>query len=558
MKKRVIILLVLLLTIGNTISFAQISSAIVHPITCSGVCDGSITITVDPSQLESYQELPFEVEYISGDSGNSGSFIMNDYSIFLPNLCMGEYEIVVTLNDDEVNGVCIDEFILQVTLEEYIPDFITSFSLGSDPTIRNAFLELNNPIPGEDIMFQLFRDMTGEILCESQLNEMFNSRFCPNLNSTEEYCAIFTRANGCKAFKCFKVPGQSCLNELNISLVSSTDECKDFADGSLEVSVELNECTEYNIAWTSGDIGLLADDLKAGNYCVTAISKDCENCRTVACFDVGSAPEGCDDNTPCNDVIRNEILNKKITINAESIFYNNISGDCENGSVTFDASGSDFDITVSLIPPFLDECILDSDDLDLTQTNPEGSFQIKCNTPTQGKECTGTYCFKISKADDANCFVTICRNIKFCEGRSRNSKGISCSISGDGGTGGNDIGKENIIVRPPSTGSNLPEIDLKKIDPLKDNTMLTLAKIYPNPFTTDINIQLESIDEQTIQVELTDIYGRTVIREIQELTKGVNLIKLQPSNNLASGIYALTIIDQDQKKYTQLITRMNN
>jgi len=349
---------------------------------------------------------------------------------------------------------------------------------------------------------------------------------------------------------CF-IEGQTCPDELNIILESITDECQGFANGSIEVSIGLNNCEAYNIAWSSGDIGLVADDLKAGRYCVTAIAKDCENCRSVACFYVGSAPAGCDNDIPCKEILANEVR-----IDTDGIFFNTSTNTCEGGIVNFDASGSSvFPVMVSVVSQSNDGCISNSFPIELTEFNSLGSFAVDCFNPNS-QNCAGEYCFNVERAGCP--ITTFCRTIQYCEGKSRNDKGLACFTKGDGGQTGNSPGKESIITTPPSTGSDLFEIGLEKTAPLQDNITLTLAKIYPNPFTKNINIELESIDHQSVQVELTDIYGRTVISEIQQLTKGVNFIRLQPSSNLASGIYALTITDQHQKKYTRLITRMNN
>jgi len=54
------------------------------------------------------------------------------------------------------------------------------------------------------------------------------------------------------------------------------------------------------------------------------------------------------------------------------------------------------------------------------------------------------------------------------------------------------------------------------------------------------------------------MYGRLVLQNSKQLISGENVISLELASNLASGIYALTIIDKDQKRYTQLLTKMNN
>ncbi len=508
-------------------------------VLCEEICDGIIFIEVDEFQTNS--EPPFDIQYTELNTGNSFIFEIEDYSGTIEGLCGGNYDIEVGLSES-----CDFTFTQSIPVIEYIPDYSRTYTAGNDASFRNVFFQLTNPIPNESVTFKLIRSLTGEVLCESQFNEISNTRNCPNLNSTEEYCAVFTRTNGCEYEDCFIVPGQNCLNELNISLVSSTDECREFSDGSLEVSVELNECTEYNIAWTSGGIGLVADYLKAGNYCVTAISKDCEDCRTVACFDVGSAPDGCEQNIPCEEILANEVL-----ITTDFIFFNTSTNTCEGGSFNFDASGSSvYPVTISVSQQPGEGCIQNNSPIELTESNLISSYMVNCSD-FNSSNCAGEYCFDIQRP---GCPVTtFCRFIQFCQGKARNSKELACLYTGDGGQTGNNSGTENLEEIPSV------EIGLDRGASIQTNSSsLLLAKIFPNPFITDINIQIENNNSQNVQIVLMDIYGRTVLSERQELTKGINMISLQPSVNLVSGIYALTIIDQQQKKYTQLITRVNN
>jgi len=550
------IILSLLFCMGNICLQGQAATVLATPISCLDVCDGTITVTIDPDQLDSGTDFPFFIEYENKDNGDWETFTMNSYEIVFSDLCRGNYDIDITLVEDE-NEICGIELESKIITTPYKADYSLSFSPGSEPLLRNATFELNNPIPGENIMFNLYSVSDQEELCFGLLSEMFTFKFCDNLKSAYEYCAIFTRPNGCQFQRCFIVPGsgQTCENQLNITLESSTDECKDLADGSLEVSVELNECTEYNIAWTSGDIGLVADNLKEGNYCVTAISKDCENCRTVKCFDVGSVAEDCDSDVSCKESLLSEIKNKKITIEAESIFNNTSTfpSNCENGSVNFDISNSSFDkITVSLQSSPSEECLINLENLQLNQNNLTGSFEINCGDPTEGKKCAGTYCFIISNTDDLSCEIKICRKITFCEGKARDAKEIAClDKEGGGQTGGN-----NLEATPAET---VPaDKSVLELITVTDETSITLTRIFPNPFNTEINVNLETRTSQQVEVILTDMYGRNVYGTIKNITKGVNSLRINPGENLASGIYALTIIDRYQQKYTQLITRMNN
>ena len=53
------IILSLLFCIGNICLHGQAATALATPISCLDVCDGTITVTIDPDQLDSGTVLPF-------------------------------------------------------------------------------------------------------------------------------------------------------------------------------------------------------------------------------------------------------------------------------------------------------------------------------------------------------------------------------------------------------------------------------------------------------------------------------------------------------------------
>jgi len=154
----------LLFCLGNLWLHSQAATSLSTPTSCPDVCDGSITVTIDPDQLDSGTLLPFTIEYENENNGDSEIFTMNEYQITFSDLCRGDYDINVTLTEDE-NEVCNIELISRVKTTPYKADYSLSFSPGSEPLLRNAFFGLNNPIPGEDIMFNLYSVSDQEELC---------------------------------------------------------------------------------------------------------------------------------------------------------------------------------------------------------------------------------------------------------------------------------------------------------------------------------------------------------------------------------------------------------
>ena len=69
---------------------------------------------------------------------------------------------------------------------------------------------------------------------------------------------------------------------------------------------------------------------------------------------------------------------------------------------------------------------------------------------------------------------------------------------------------------------------------------------YPNPFTTQVNISLYSAAAQQVTSTLTDIAGRTVQADINQLSRGNNNYCMVVSQQLAAGIYWLRITDEQK------------
>jgi len=462
------------------------------------------------------------------------------------------------------NGCCHFQGCIEVTGEErYADNFAYAFADGpaDDKALSISTVGgdgLNYPITVNVI------DATGNILCNRQIDSPADIPSCVGLIIGESYCVRYTESNGCTYENCFTTPGNSCTDPLILTVDNIQPECENSYDGAINFTVEGNPCERYAVKWSTDqvEIGSAGQNefqltgLQAGNYCVIIGGVKCEDCEATICFDVGNAPTNCDNNTPCEEILEKEILNKRIIVNAESIFFNYSTGVCEGGNITFDVSESEYDITVSLLSLVNEACLLDDSDIELDQNNPIGSFDIICNEDnlTQARKCAGTYCFEVSITDNPGCFVKICRRINYCEGKPADPKNIACIYKDDGGGQSSLAGAEE--TEPTKAVAIIGNDNLSL--PILEESSIMLTKLFPNPFSTEINILLESKEVQQVEFILTDIYGRTVYQEVKEITEGVNELRINPNNNLASGVYALIIIDQHQKKYTQLITRINN
>ncbi|MFC5271139.1 GEVED domain-containing protein [Adhaeribacter terreus] len=85
------------------------------------------------------------------------------------------------------------------------------------------------------------------------------------------------------------------------------------------------------------------------------------------------------------------------------------------------------------------------------------------------------------------------------------------------------------------------------------NTVATQVNVYPNPFSADLNVTVESAIAAEIPVVITDLTGKTVWEKAVKVEKGANLLKLDPANNLPSGVYLLQMQIGSERFTTKLI-----
>lgn len=77
---------------------------------------------------------------------------------------------------------------------------------------------------------------------------------------------------------------------------------------------------------------------------------------------------------------------------------------------------------------------------------------------------------------------------------------------------------------------------------------LEVSKIYPNPFTTTINLELSLLSNQKYQVVLRNLQGKIVwSKEVTNKISGKQTIKLENLNHLPNATYLLEIIQNNEK-----------
>jgi hypothetical protein len=78
-------------------------------------------------------------------------------------------------------------------------------------------------------------------------------------------------------------------------------------------------------------------------------------------------------------------------------------------------------------------------------------------------------------------------------------------------------------------------------------------RIYPNPASTEISIELTAEKAEDAQLEIFDLTGHLMMSRKLNLSEGLQQIQL-PIDNLSSGIYSAVISSSD-KTWVNLIVK---
>jgi hypothetical protein len=70
--------------------------------------------------------------------------------------------------------------------------------------------------------------------------------------------------------------------------------------------------------------------------------------------------------------------------------------------------------------------------------------------------------------------------------------------------------------------------------------------VFPNPFSEKIILQMELVFAQTINLEMINISGQTILQSTTNLESGKQNITLDVENNIPAGIYFLSVKNEDQ------------
>lgn len=103
--------------------------------------------------------------------------------------------------------------------------------------------------------------------------------------------------------------------------------------------------------------------------------------------------------------------------------------------------------------------------------------------------------------------------------------------------------KANISNYKPSAINYNPSASTTSVNNSKPVKMLTVLKVYPNPVSDQININLRLEKEALLSVTITDLLGNTVVTLANEKSAAGELTKTYTvPNKLNAGMYFLKIV----------------
>jgi hypothetical protein len=85
----------------------------------------------------------------------------------------------------------------------------------------------------------------------------------------------------------------------------------------------------------------------------------------------------------------------------------------------------------------------------------------------------------------------------------------------------------------------------KVVSVTRSGNTLSAAEVYPNPFSSLVNINIGSSEEGAYLVEIADLQGKIVSTQQVEIRKGMNHIELNGLSDLGAGVYILKLTGKE-------------
>lgn len=100
------------------------------------------------------------------------------------------------------------------------------------------------------------------------------------------------------------------------------------------------------------------------------------------------------------------------------------------------------------------------------------------------------------------------------------------------------------------------KVSYSKIVSLRLNGMVKAFNVYPNPFSSDLKIELDAAQDAMVTIRINNAAGQTVFSRNNKLQKGNNVIVLASElTSLQKGMYVIEVISENNKQIQKIIKR---
>lgn len=88
---------------------------------------------------------------------------------------------------------------------------------------------------------------------------------------------------------------------------------------------------------------------------------------------------------------------------------------------------------------------------------------------------------------------------------------------------------------------------------ITDVNFIETLNVFPNPFSTDIAIELNSVESGVLEIRMLNLLGQELLTQKVELTTGSNSYTVKPSTDLADGFYFIELRKGEQKHLIKML-----
>ena len=115
------------------------------------------------------------------------------------------------------------------------------------------------------------------------------------------------------------------------------------------------------------------------------------------------------------------------------------------------------------------------------------------------------------------------------------------------GGGGNNFYLDDINIYLGEPSNNI-------VIGLKEGENINELSLYPNPTEGELNLNFSVNNDQTVQIQIQDLYGKEIQKHYVNAAIGSNLVMLD-TKQLAAGVYFVNVIAGDSHKAMQFVIK---